>query len=176
MVISAKIPTLDVVLEPSHPQAVAVATADWPGWFSQWGQHMGLQGDLQGSPIQAYELALKLTTDSDMAQFNQTFRQLDQPTDVLAFAALETDFPLTEELLATEPLYLGDIIISLDTAERQAQAAGHSLLWEVVWLASHGFLHLLGWDHPDDDSLQTMLDQQTKLLEMVGLMPIHQVP
>ncbi|MGF1570772.1 MAG: rRNA maturation RNase YbeY [Nodosilinea sp.] len=164
-VASLPIPTLEVALDLNHPQGEIIPGADWQAWFSQWGQRM----PLSGSPIGAYELALKLTTDGDMAQFNQTFRQLDQPTDVLSFAALETDFPLTAELLGTEPLYLGDIIISLDTAERQARSAGHSLREETAWLAAHGFLHLLGWDHPDDASLAAMLAQQTELLAAVGI-------
>ncbi|HSM80303.1 MAG TPA: rRNA maturation RNase YbeY [Nodosilinea sp.] len=154
-----------MALEADHPQADGVAALDWQTWFSQWGQ----QVVPEGSPLGAYELSLKLTTDAEIAALNQQFRQLDQPTDVLSFAALETDFPLTEEQLATEPLYLGDIIISLDTAARQAAESGHSLRWETAWLAAHGFLHLLGWDHPDDASLTAMLSQQSKLLAAVGL-------
>jgi probable rRNA maturation factor len=88
---------------------------------------------------------------------------------VLSFAALEAETPLAPELLESEPLYLGDIIISLDTAQRQAEAAGHSLRWETVWLASHGFLHLLGWDHPDDNQLEAMLAKQGDLLRAIGL-------
>jgi len=95
------------------------------------------------------------------------YRHKDQPTDVLAFAALETDSVLPPELLAVEPLYLGDIVISLDTAERQAQAEGHSLLHETIWLTAHGFLHLLGWDHPDDQSLEAMLTQQGALFALI---------
>ncbi|MGG6240849.1 rRNA maturation RNase YbeY [Nodosilinea sp. AN01ver1] len=158
-------PTLEVALETNHPAAAVVTSDEWDRWFTQWGQQMALQG----SPIGAYELALKLTTDAEIAALNQQFRQLDQPTDVLSFAALENDFPLTDELLDTEPLYLGDIIISLDTATRQAAEAGHSLRWETAWLAAHGFLHLLGWDHPDETSLVAMLDKQSELLTAAGL-------
>ncbi|TVP65417.1 MAG: rRNA maturation RNase YbeY [Leptolyngbya sp. LCM1.Bin17] len=157
--------SLDLALEFSHPQAEMIPEADWRAWFDQWAEQMALTG----SPIDAYELSLTLTTDSAIAALNYTFRQLDQPTDVLSFADRDLDSPLATDLLASEPLYLGDIIISLDTAQRQAQAAGHSLRWEMVWLAAHGFLHLLGWDHPDDDSLAAMLHQQTALLETVGL-------
>ncbi|MBE9157807.1 rRNA maturation RNase YbeY [Nodosilinea sp. LEGE 06152] len=158
-------PTLEVALETDHPDAEVVTNDEWERWFSQWGQQMALEG----SPIGAYELALKLTTDAEIAALNQQFRQLDQPTDVLSFAALETDSPLADDLLTTEPLYLGDIIISLDTAARQAAEAGHSLRWETAWLAAHGFLHLLGWDHPDDPSLEAMLDKQSELLTTAGL-------
>ena len=67
------------------------------------------------------------------------------------------------------PLYLGDIVISVDTAQRQVQQHGHTLQTELVWLAAHGLLHLLGWDHPDDDSLTRMLSQQAILLQTIGL-------
>ena len=61
-------------------------------------------------------------------------------------------------------LELGDIVISLDTAARQAPDHGHSLERELLFLASHGLLHLLGWDHPDDASLAAMLERQERLL------------
>jgi len=162
---TSPLPTLAVALELEHPSAAIIAEAEWAAWFAQWGQQMALEG----SPLGAYELSLKLTTDGAIAALNGQFRQLDQPTDVLSFAALETDYPQIDELLATEPLYLGDIIISLDTAARQAAEAGHSLRWETAWLAAHGFLHLLGWDHPDDASLVAMLDKQSELLATAGL-------
>jgi probable rRNA maturation factor len=67
------------------------------------------------------------------------------------------------------PLYLGDVVISVDTAHRQAQQQGHSLKTELAWLATHGLLHLLGWDHPDEESLMEMLNQQETLLQIVNL-------
>jgi probable rRNA maturation factor len=155
--------TLDLALTAAHPQAHAMESLDWQGWLGCWAAHM----EVQGSPIQAYELALKLTDDDDIRDLNRVYRHKDQPTDVLAFAALETDSVLPPELLAVEPLYLGDIVISLDTAERQAQAEGHSLLHETLWLTAHGFLHLLGWDHPDDQSLEAMLTQQKALFALI---------
>jgi probable rRNA maturation factor len=156
--------TLELALVPEHSGGDALAEADWQGWFHQWASHLGLEG----SPIHTYELSLRLTDDDEIQDLNRIYRHLDQPTDVLSFAALETDSLLPPELLATEPLYLGDIIISLDTAERQAADAGRSLLQETTWLAAHGFLHLLGWDHPDEASLVAMLDQQSQLLSLIS--------
>ena len=63
-----------------------------------------------------------------------------------------------------EPLELGDIVISLESAARQAAAAGTSLEAELQFLASHGLLHLLGWDHPDEASLASMLSRQEALI------------
>ncbi len=68
-----------------------------------------------------------------------------------------------------EELYLGDIVVSVNTAQRQAQQQKHSLLTELAWLAAHGLLHLLGWDHPDEESLIQMLKQQVILLETIGI-------
>ncbi|HIK43867.1 MAG TPA: rRNA maturation RNase YbeY [Leptolyngbyaceae cyanobacterium M65_K2018_010] len=157
-------PNLEVALTLDHPRADLIAADDWQAWLSHWATQLAMPD----SPIGAYELSLTLTGDPTIAQLNQSYRNQAQATDVLSFAALETDSPLAPELLATEPLYLGDIVISLDTAEQQAEEAGHSLAWETVWLAAHGFLHLLGWDHPDEASLVAMLSKQRELLASVG--------
>ena len=69
----------------------------------------------------------------------------------------------------TESLYLGDIVISLDTAHQQAKEQHHSLVTEIAWLASHGLLHLIGWDHPDDYSLNKMLQKQAFLLKLLEI-------
>ncbi|MGG6292905.1 rRNA maturation RNase YbeY [Leptolyngbya sp. AN02str] len=143
----------------------AVQAAPWETWFAEWLQ--ALEPTL--SPIGQYELSLQITTDAEIQALNAQYRAKDQPTDVLAFAALETNTPLPEEMLAEIPLYLGDIVISVETAERQAQERSHRLLEELAWLASHGLLHLLGWDHPDEPSLLSMLQQQSLLLQRVGL-------
>lgn len=142
-----------------------IAPETWETWFLQWLTE--LQPNL--SPIQTYELSLRLTDDREIQTLNAQYRQQDKPTDVLAFAALEVEAPLLEEFSSEQPLYLGDIVISLDTAQRQAEAQEHMLSTELAWLAAHGLLHLLGWDHPDDESLLRMLKQQQKLLNTVGL-------
>ena len=135
----------------------------WETWFGVWLEN---QADL---PVACgYEVSLRLTDDPQMQALNAQYRQLDRPTDVLAFAALEVDCPQREEMQSSEPLYLGDIVISIDTAQRQAQQQGHPLKTELAWLAAHGFLHLLGWDHPDDESLTQMLDRQETLLRAIG--------
>ena len=132
-------------------------------WFDAW-----LNALVDYLPqANSYELSLQLTSDIQIAKFNSQYRQKNQPTDVLAFAALESE--LTSSLELTESLYLGDIVISLDTAYVQAKEQKHSLMREVAWLSSHGLLHLLGWDHPDDSSLNEMLRQQATLLKLVGI-------
>lgn len=136
----------------------------WQQWLAQW---LGMMG-VDWSPINAYELTLTLTTDGEIQALNRQYRHLDRPTDVLAFATVDDSLPLGPELLAQDPLYLGDIIISLDTAQRQCHHHGHGLQEEIMWLVAHGFLHLLGWDHPDEAQLQAMWQQQQQLLQGIG--------
>ncbi|WP_016950465.1 rRNA maturation RNase YbeY [Anabaena sp. PCC 7108] len=134
-------------------------------WFDQWLEI--LTADLP--PALSYEIGLRLTNDAQIQELNAEYRQLNQPTDVLAFASLEADLPQSQEMLASQPLYLGDIVVSIDTAERQAQQQEHSLSTELAWLTAHGLLHLLGWDHPDEESLMQMLKQQVILLKGVSI-------
>ncbi|MDJ0578043.1 MAG: rRNA maturation RNase YbeY [Xenococcaceae cyanobacterium MO_234.B1] len=135
----------------------------WSDWFRVWLEELYPNVP----PGNNYELSMRLTSDREIQTFNAQYRHKDQPTDVLAFAALEAEVPQPLDL--NEPLYLGDIIISLDTATRQASDRKHSLTEELAWLATHGLLHLLGWDHPDEPSLETMLTQQAELLKIITL-------
>lgn len=149
---------------PPEPLAdPAVAEALWCSHLGAW-----LAQLLPELPVplraEGYSLGLELTDDATIAELNQAWRQHSGPTDVLAFAAQE-EAPPAPAGAEPEWLELGDIVISLDTARRQAEAAGHGLREELLFLASHGLLHLLGWDHPDDDSLEAMLARQTALLE-----------
>lgn len=142
----------------------------WESWFCQWLE--ALQPELP--PAGSYEISLRLTDDTEIQSLNAQYRHINQPTDVLAFASLEVNSPqLPPEMQLSVPLYLGDVVISVETAYKQAQQQGHSLQVELAWLAAHGLLHLLGWDHPDEDSLKIMLDRQETLLQMVNLtMPV----
>jgi probable rRNA maturation factor len=142
----------------------AIGAETWETWFQHW--LVALRPSL--SPIDSYELSLRLTDDREVQALNRQYRQQDKPTDVLSFAALETESP-PPEVIQSLPLYLGDIVISLDTAQRQALSQQHPLETELAWLAAHGLLHLLGWDHPDEPSLLQMLEQQQQLLSIVGL-------
>ena len=207
------------------------------GWLAALAAE--LPADLRSG---AYSLGLMLTDDASIAALNSTWRQRNEPTDVLSFAALESGLedgpplPLPPGLVEAtglgeefeefeeeeedeeedeeegedgedeeyeedgvmgegldaeprvafraslafepslalesssdlkpsgEPLELGDIVISLETAARQAAAADTSLEAELLFLASHGLLHLLGWDHPDAESLAAMLCRQEALI------------
>jgi len=84
-------------------------------------------------------VSLDFIGDDRMRQLNRSYRGLDATTDVLAFAMREAHGPRTS--------LLGDVVISLDTAARQAAARGHDLHREIAVLLVHGILHLLGFDH-----------------------------
>ncbi|KST67267.1 rRNA maturation RNase YbeY [Mastigocoleus testarum] len=142
-----------------------ITSQTWESWFRGWLNV--LQPDIPKVP--SYEIGLRLTDDTEIQKLNYEYRQLDRPTDVLAFASLDTDIPQSVQIPEEIPLYLGDIVISVVTASKQAKQQDHSLKTELAWLASHGLLHLLGWDHPDEESLIEMLNQQVILLKTVNI-------
>ena len=102
------------------------------------------------------ELSVVLTDDVTIQQLNRDYRGLDTPTDVLSFAQQEADSP--------NAAVLGDLIISLQTAQRQADERGHSLATEVRILLVHGLLHLLGYDHQTDAERAEMASAEQALL------------
>lgn len=159
-------PTDPTEIQSADRPIAPISSKTWETWFQHWLEQ--LEADLPTS--HAYELSLRLTDDTEIQALNAQYRHKNQPTDVLAFAALEVDYPqIDDETAASLPLYLGDIVISVETAQRQAMQIGHSLQHELAWLAAHALLHLLGWDHPDQSSLSCMLKQQELLLQTVGL-------
>jgi len=91
------------------------------------------------------EVSVFLTTDAEIRKLNKRHRGKDQSTDILSFGMREYRRP--EDPLPPHPEVLGDLVISLDTVQRQAQARGASLQEELHFIAIHGLLHLLGYDH-----------------------------
>ncbi len=100
-----------------------------------------------------------LTGDEHLREYNRRFRGLDEPTDVLAFAAQEKPVDQRFQAPPGTEHWLGDIVISLPRAREQARTARHPMNDEVRLLAVHGFLHLLGYDHAelDDEAKMTAL-------------------
>lgn len=101
------------------------------------------EGLLRLADKENYELSLLLTDDAAIQEINGTWRQKNKPTNVLSF-------PMDDEDDAFQPM-LGDIIISIDTAKREALAKHHSLQTYLTRLLVHGFVHLLGYDHEASD-------------------------
>jgi probable rRNA maturation factor len=162
---------MTVTLDLQTADPISAANPDlshipWLQWMSQWLTQLDPCDPDDGLPLhpsRIYELCLRLTDDAEIQALNAQFRAKDMPTDVLAFAALEGDSLGLED--DDSPLYLGDIVVSVETAACQAVEQGHSLPVELAWLVSHGLLHLLGWDHPDPAQLEAMLAQQRLLLQ-----------
>lgn len=112
---------------------------------------------LAAAPVEL-EVSLRLTDDPTIRELNRDFRKKDKPTDVLAFAQREGP-------PGVGPQLLGDIVISLATARRQAKKKTPAgLFTEVRFLASHGLCHLLGYDHNDDDEERIMNARMASLL------------
>jgi probable rRNA maturation factor len=95
-----------------------------------------------------YQVVLRICDDAAIHELNRAWRGKNKPTDVLAFAQREAP-----GFDGADAALLGDLVISLDTAKRQAK---HGLYKELLHLASHGLCHLLGYDHRDDAEEATM--------------------
>ncbi|MGE5509184.1 MAG: rRNA maturation RNase YbeY [Chitinophagales bacterium] len=111
----------------------------------------------------AAEVSVALVDDPQIHELNREYRGVDRATDVLSFAAEEA--PLADDA----PAPLGDVIISLETAWRQASDFGHSPEREVGYLVAHGVLHLLGFDHEDDAQRAEMRQLEERALAKVAL-------
>ncbi len=108
----------------------------------------------------SFSMGLTFTDDACIRKLNNKWRQKNASTDVLSFPSLDNN-----TFVPCSPcLELGDIIVSIETAFKQAKENHHSLIAELIWLVSHGFLHLLGRDHQTSTSLDRMLCDQGKLI------------
>jgi len=110
------------------------------------------------------ELSILLTNDPHIEELNTVHRRKRKPTDVLAFAMEEG----SKMPAATPARLLGDVVISVDTAARQAQKRGRPLLDEVVFLLAHGLLHLVGYDHRTDAEERRMNAMTRRLVSAAG--------
>ena len=101
-------------------------------------------------------------------EINRDYREKDKPTDVITFA-LFADSDEEERFIFDDEINLGEILISLDKTQEQAQSNDHSFSEELFFLISHGIMHLLGFDHMSEKELEYMLDQQQKSMEKVNV-------
>ena len=114
------------------------------------------------------EVSLSLVTAEEIHALNMEYRQVDRATDVLSFAARES-VSFRSKALRYAPLPLGDIVICPKTAKAQAAEYGHSLTREMAFLAVHGLLHLLGYNHETPEEEKRMFNLQEKILEQAGI-------
>ena len=124
-------------------------------------------GPLYG--VENGEVSITLTNNEYIHQLNKKYRGLDGPTDVLSFAFADSqeEEPEIEGGLETE--ILGDIIISVEKAREQAKEYGHSLKRELSFLTVHGMLHLMGYDHMDEEERLEMEEEQRYVMGKLGI-------
>lgn len=108
------------------------------------------------------DVAITVVNDISIHELNLKYRGIDAPTDVLSFESKEID-------PETGHLFLGDVIISIDTASRQSTVAGHALIAEIQLLSVHGILHLGGYDHDTESSKQAMWAIQSEILDAMKI-------
>lgn len=124
-----------------------------------------------------FEVSVTIVDDKKIQEINREYRFIDKATDVISFAIEdndEEDFAVffDSEFMEEEvqiPRLLGDLFISIDKAEDQAEAFGHSLERELGFLTVHGFLHLNGYDHQTEAEEKEMFSLQEEILEENGL-------
>lgn len=148
---------------------------DWEGIY----QEVALAVlDSEGCPYET-QVNLLLTDNEGIHAFNKETRNIDAPTDVLSFPNVEYeipgDFDVVEEQEAgcfdpdSGELILGDIIISVDKVNAQAQEYGHSEKREFAFLVAHSMLHLCGYDHMTTEEEKEMMNKQETILKTLGI-------
>lgn len=115
------------------------------------------------------EVSVTFVSNERIWEINREYRDKDAPTDVISFAMEELGEGEIEMIGADMPRVLGDIIISVERTREQAEEYGHSFMRELGFLAVHGFLHLLGFDHMTEDDEKEMFTLQKEILDEYGL-------
>lgn len=115
------------------------------------------------------EVDITIVDDEEIHTLNREYRNVDRPTDVLSFALDEGEEDEPELIDGPEEHLLGDIIISAETAQRQGEEFGHGLEREIVYLAVHGLLHLLGYDHMTNEDKKIMRAKEEEALREIRL-------
>ena len=121
-------------------------------------------GELEGPAI---EISVVLTSDQAVHELNRDWRGQDKPTNVLSFAALDDE---DSPVVVGAPILLGDVIMAFGVCEREAGEQGKSLAHHAAHLVVHGTLHLLGWDHEEDEAEAEEMERlETAILAGFGI-------
>lgn len=116
---------------------------------------------------QRCELSVTFVGLDEIHELNREYRGVDRPTDVLSFPQFED---LEEEIPEVGEICLGDVVICREKAEEQAEEFGHSFERELVYLFTHSVLHLLGYDHMEENEKKVMRQREEEIMEHIGLM------
>lgn len=132
-----------------------------------------LAGDVLSENFEEVCTSVNFVTEEEIRALNKKFREIDRVTDVLSFPNLDkkADEKLAnfQKEVVDGELFLGDIVICKKVAKRQAKEFGHSLKREVCFLALHGLLHLLGFDHIEKADEKLMTETAEKILQKFGV-------
>ena len=116
------------------------------------------------------EVSVTFTDNKGIHELNAKYRGVDRPTDVLSFPLFDYEGTSEEPPVDEMMNMLGDIVISLEKAQEQAEQFGHSFEREVAFLTAHSMLHLLGYDHElGEDEDREMREKQNIVMDMIGL-------
>ncbi len=116
-------------------------------------------------------MTITLTTPSKIKEINNKYREIDKPTDVLSFPMFEKK-ELDEKIKNNSFLFedvLGDIVISVEKVKEQAEEYGHSFERELSYMIVHGFYHLMGYDHIEEEDKKIMRPKEEKILEALKI-------
>ncbi|WP_026692859.1 rRNA maturation RNase YbeY [Peribacillus kribbensis] len=119
---------------------------------------------------QGTELSVTFVDNDTIQKINAEYRDKDQPTDVISFALEEMGEDEVQIVGGEMPRVLGDIVISVERTREQAEEYQHSFERELGFLALHGFLHLLGYDHMTEEDEKIMFGKQKEILDEYGLL------
>ena len=114
------------------------------------------------------ELSVVITDNENIRQINNEFRDKDMPTDVLSFPGYESE-DINEVKQSDDLMVIGDIIISKEKVVEQAKEYGNTFEREFAYLLVHGILHLLGYDHMEDDEKAVMRVEEERILSELNL-------
>ena len=119
----------------------------------------------EGIDSENVEVSLTFTDKEEIHMLNREYRNVDSVTDVLSFPQYESadDFPDTGEII------MGDVVICVEKAVEQAEELGHSTERELVYLFTHSILHLMGYDHMEDDEKELMRGKEEAVMDAIGL-------
>lgn len=115
------------------------------------------------------EISLSLVDSETIHRLNKEYRGVDRPTDVLSFPIEDFFNEDKDSILKKDHLMLGDVIICFDIARKQAKDLGHSFKREIIYLTCHSILHLLGYDHMEDDDKRLMRSREKEVMKNLGV-------
>lgn len=128
--------------------------------------------ELENLPTDKCEISVSFVDLDEIHRLNKEFRDVDRPTDVLSFPQYEVDeiiFYSENPDEIPDVLELGDVVICKDKAMEQAKEYGHSFEREIIYLFTHSILHLLGYDHIEEDEKACMRKREEEIMEYLGI-------